>query len=154
VIPLAVIGTCLGTVDVVNNTCIYSTAAQEASGKNHVVTFQAIGNGLLFADAVGVGNVSLISAPTFTGQASSLSYVLPYTDQWRFDLNLRYYTQKDNAGGTQSRISPSFKATWQWQNSLYLEGEIGRETSKSDSNDRRDSTVRDYMYTGLRYDFR
>ncbi len=154
VIPLAVIGTCLGTIDTLNNTCVFSTAAQQGGGKNHVLTFQAIGNNLFFANAVGVGNISLISAPTYTGQASSLSYVLPYTDQWRFDLNLRYYTQKDNLGGTQNRISPSFKASWQWQNSLYLEGEIGRETSKSFSEDRSDRTDREYMYMGLRWDFR
>jgi hypothetical protein len=154
VIPLAVIGTCLGTIDTLNNNCVFSTAAQQGGGKNHVVTVQAIGNSLLFPNAVGVGNVSLISAPTYSGQASSLSYVLPISDQWRFDLNLRYYTQKDNLGGTQNRIAPSFKASWQWQNSLYLEGELGRETSKSFSEDRSDKTDRDYMYMGLRWDFR
>jgi hypothetical protein len=154
VIPLAVIGTCLGTVDVSNDTCVFTTATQPASGKSHVVTFQAIGNSLFFPNAVGVGNLSLIQAPTYTGQSTSLSYVFPYTDQWRFDLNLRYYTQKDSTGGTQNRTSPSFKASWQWQNSLYLEGEIGRETSKSESETSQDRTDREYMYMGLRWDFR
>ncbi len=154
VIPLAAIGTCLGTVDTLNNTCVFSTAAQQGGGKNHVVSFQAIGNSLLFANAVGVGNISLISAPTYSGQASSVSYVLPLNDQWRFDLNLRYYTQKDKLGATQNRVSPSFKASWQWQNSLYLEGEFGREISKSVSEERSDRTDREYMYMGLRWDFR
>jgi len=80
--------------------------------------------------------------------------VLPLNDQWRFDLNLRYYTQKDNLGATQNRVSPSFKASWQWQNSLYLEGEFGREISKSVSEERSDRTDREYMYMGLRWDFR
>ncbi len=154
VIPLAVIGTCLGTVDPVNNTCILNTASQQGSGKNHVVTFQAIGNSLFFANAVGVANVSLIHAPTYDGQASSLSYVLPVGDQWRFDTNLRYYTQKDDSGGSQERLSPSLKLAWQWRNSLYLEGEMGKETSRSSSVLSRDRVTRNYMYMGLRWDFR
>lgn len=154
VIPLAVIGTCLGVIDPVNNTCIINTASQQGSGKNHVVTFQAIGNSLFFANAVGVANLSLINAPTYDGQASSLSYVLPVGDQWRFDTNLRYYTQKDNAGGSQERLSPSVKASWQWRNSLYVEGEMGRETSKSSTALSRDNVTRSYMYMGLRWDFR
>lgn len=154
VIPLAVIGTCLGVVDPVNNTCIINTASQQGSGQNHVVTFQAIGNSLFVTNAVGVANLSLISAPTYSGQASSLSYVLPIGDQWRFDTNLRYYTQKSDDGGSQERLSPSIKASWQWRNSLFLEGEMGQETSRSSNVVSRDHITRNYMYMGLRWDFR
>ena len=64
VLPLAVIGTCLGTIDHVNETCVIDTAAQQASGKNHVVTFQTVGTNLFFINAVGVANLSLIQAPS------------------------------------------------------------------------------------------
>lgn len=154
VIPLAVIGTCLGTIDPINNTCIITTDSQNGSGKNHVVTLQAIGNSLFFTNAVGVVNLSLIKSPTYDGQSSSISYVLPIGERWRFDTNLRYYSQKDNAGGTQDRFSPSFKAAWQWQNRLYIEGEAGRETAKTNSPIRTDHSTRDYVYLGLRGDFR
>jgi hypothetical protein len=154
VLPLAVIGTCLGTIDPVNETCVIDTAAQQASGKNHVVTFQAVGTNLFFANAVGVANLSLIQAPTYTGQALGVGYVLPFWEQWRIDTNLRYYTQKDDSGDKQDRISPSLKLSWQWRASLYLEGEMGREVSNSSGPTRNDRSRRDYVYMGLRWDFR
>jgi hypothetical protein len=152
VLPLAVIGTCLGTIDPVNNTCVIDTASQQASGKNHVVTFQAVGTNLLITNAVGVANLSLIQAPTYAGQALSLGYVLPFWEKWRLDANLRYYTQKDDSGDKQDRVSPSLKLAYQWRNSLYLEGEVGREVSNSSGPTRNDRTRRDYMYMGVRLD--
>jgi hypothetical protein len=152
VLPLAVIGTCLGTIDPVNNTCVIDTASQQASGKNHVVTFQAVGTNLLITSAVGVANLSLIQAPTYAGQALSLGYVLPFWEKWRLDANLRYYTQKDDSGDKQDRVSPSLKLAYQWRNSLYLEGEVGREVSNSSGPTRNDRTRRDYMYMGVRLD--
>ncbi len=154
VLPLAVIGTCLGTIDPVNNTCVIDTASQQGSGKNHVVTFQAVGTNLFFANAVGVGNLSLIQAPTYTGQALSLGYTLPFWEKWRVDANLRYYTQKDDSGDKQDRVSPSLKLAYQWRNSLYLEGEVGREESNSSGPTRNDSSRREYMYMGVRWDIR
>ncbi|MFA5243392.1 MAG: hypothetical protein WC392_13560 [Sulfuricella sp.] len=152
VLPLAVIGTCLGTIDPVNNTCVIDTASQQGSGKNHVVTFQAVGTNLFFSNAVGVGNLSLIQAPTYTGQVLSLGYTLPFWEKWRVDANLRYYTQKDDSGDKQDRMSPSLKLAYQWRNSLYLEGEVGREVSNSSGPTRNDSSRRDYMYMGVRWD--
>lgn len=154
VLPLGSIGTCLGVIDPVNLTCIIDTASQQASGNNHVVTFQAVGTNLFFANAVGVGNLSLIQAPTYTGQSLSLGYALPFWEQWRLDTNLRYYTQKTDGGDAQDRISPSVKISYQWRSSLYLEGEMGREVSNSTGPTRNDHTQRDYFYLGMRWDFR
>ncbi len=152
VLPLAVIGTCLGTIDPVNSTCVIDTASQQGSGKNHVVTFQTVGTNLFTANAVGVGSLSLIQAPTYTGQSLGLVYTLPFWEKWRFDINLRYYTQKDDSGDKQERTSPSLKLAYQWRNSLYLEGEVGREVSNSSGPTRNDRARRDYMYMGMRWD--
>jgi hypothetical protein len=152
VLPLAVIGTCLGTIDPVNNTCVIDTASQQGSGKNHVVTFQSVGTNLFFSNVVGVGNLSLIQALIYTGQALSIGYTLPFWEKWRVDANLRYYTQKDDSGDKQDRMSPSLKLAYQWRNSLYLEGEVGREVSNSSGPTRNDSSRRDYMYMGVRWD--
>jgi hypothetical protein len=154
VIPLSIIGTCLGTVDTVNDNCILSTAAMQGSGKNHAVTFQAIGNDLWLRGAVGVSNLSFIFAPSFRGEALSLSYVLPMGTQWRLDAILRYYRQHDNSGGEQWRLSPSLKLAWQWRDRLYVEGEIGQEVWQADFADRQDRTDRAYLYSGLRWDVR
>jgi hypothetical protein len=154
VLPLAVIGTCLGTIDQVNNTCLIDTASQRGSGLNHVVSMQAVGTNLLFPNAVGVANVSLIKAPTYTGEASSLGYVFPLWEQVRVDSNLRYYNQKDDSDNKQDRLSFSFKLSYQWRSSLYLEGEMGHEVSNSSGITRNDHSKRDYVYFGVRGDFR
>lgn len=153
VIPLGVIGTCLGTIDVINNTCIFNTASQQGSGNNHVVTFQAIGNSLFMPNAVGVGNISFIRAPTYHGESLGLTYMLPIGENWRIDANLRYYTQRDDDGTHQTRLSPSLKIGYQWRNRLYWEGEIGRESSTTTGPTRDDQVKRDYFFTGLRWDF-
>ncbi|BCB26439.1 hypothetical protein SKTS_13250 [Sulfurimicrobium lacus] len=152
VLPLAQIGTCLGTIDPVNNTCVIDTASQQASGKNHVLSFQTVGTNLFYANAVGVANLSLIQGPTYVGQALSLGYAIPFWERWRLDANLRYYTQKDDSDNKQDRISPSLKLAYQWRSRLFLEGEIGREVSNSTGPARDDHTTRDYMYVGVRWD--
>jgi hypothetical protein len=153
VIPLAAIGTCLGTIDFVNNTCLLDTASQQGTGKNHVVTLQAIGTNLFATNAVGVASVSFIAAPTYHGQSYSLNYVLPIRERWRIDTNLRYYTQHDNMSGGQDRTSGSVKLSYQWRNSLYLEAEVGEEVSNNSSTTQSDHTKRDYFYGGVRWDF-
>jgi hypothetical protein len=154
VLPLAVIGTCLGTIDQVNNTCLIDTASQRGSGLNHVVSMQAVGTNLFFPNAVGLANISLIKAPTFKGEASSLGYVFPLMEQFRIDSNLRYYNQKDDSDNKQDRLSFSTKLSYQWRTSLYLEGELGHEVSNSSGITRNDHSKRDYVYFGVRGDFR
>jgi hypothetical protein len=153
-IPLSVIGTCFGTVDPANDTCVITTPAQPGTGTSHALGLQVIGNGLLVRNATGVLSVNLIKAPTYYGQAVSLNYVLPLSEQWRFDSNIRYYTQDDDSGDTQSRLSPSLKVSYQWQSSLYLEAEVGQETSRSSGPTRDDHIRRDYVFGGVRWDFR
>lgn len=152
VLPLAVIGTCLGTIDTVNNNCIVDTASQQGSGLNHVVTFQAIGTNLFATNAVGAANLSLIKAPTYSGEASSLDYVFPFWDQFRLDTNLRYYNQKDDSDNKQDRLSYSLRLSRQWRANFFLEGEVGREISNSSGIIRNDHSVRNYIYVGVRGD--
>ena len=154
VIPLAVVGNCLGTVDPTNDTCIFHYDPQAASGLSHAVTLQAIASNLLFRSASGNVNWTAISAPSYRAQSLGLSYIVPIGEQWRIDTNLRYYTQSDDNGSEQSRFSPSMKLSYQWRNSLYVEGETGMEKSHSTGQDRDDQTRRDYWYFGLRWDFR
>ncbi len=155
VIPLAVIGTCLGTIDPADpDNCRFDTASQQGTGKNHVLTLQAIGTNLFATNAVGVASVSFIMAPSYSGQSISLNYVLPFWEKWRLDTNLRYYTQRDDFGGHQDRTSPSFKLSYQWGTSLFFEGEVGEEISNSSSVGFSDHIKRDYFYIGLRWDFR
>lgn len=153
-LPLAVIGTCLGVIDPVNETCVYNTAAQQASGNNHMLGFQAVGNNLFMPGAVGVGSFTYIKAPNFNGLAWGANYALPFRENWRLDAALRYYAQNDDAGGSQRRVSPSLKLSYQWQNKMYLEAEAGYESSRSETPTQSDYAQRSYVYGGVRYDFR
>lgn len=159
VIPLAVAGTCLGTIDALNDTCVFTTPGQAGSGASHVVTLQAIGNNVFRRSASAIGSLSLIRAPTYDGQSYSLSYVLPLGDAWRFDSNLRYYVQKDDNGSRQDRTSPSVKLAYQWRSSWFIDAEYGQETSHASSIDpatgeTESTTRRRYWSLGVRWDFR
>lgn len=153
ILPLTVTGpVCPGLPDGLGN-CVIATSSQSGTGSNHVLTFQAIGSDLFATNAIGVGNLSLIQAPTYRGQALNLNYVLPVRERWRLDTNLRYYTQDDDSGDSQRRISPSLRVSYRWGDSTYLEAEAGAEKSSSDGPTRNDRITRRYFFIGLRKDF-
>lgn len=152
VIPLAVIGTCLGFVDVATDNCIFNTDAQQGSGKSHVWTGQLIGSDFWMPNSVVSTNLSLIRAPTYHGRSSFVSMGIPLKNQFRLDANLRHYSQNGDDGSSQSRLSPSVKISWQWLTKLYLEAEGGYETSHSNAFGIQDKSRRDYMYIGMRWD--
>lgn len=152
VVPLSVIGLCLGVVDPINNNCIINTASQPASGVDHVLSGQLVATNLLADNAVGIANLSLIKGPTFKGSASSLGYVLPFLQLSRLEANLRYYEQSDDSADRQSRMSYSLKLSHQWFDNLYIEGEAGHERDKSTGSTNIDNSIRNYFYVGLRAD--
>jgi hypothetical protein len=131
-----------------------SMPAQAGSPNNHVFSVRAIGNNLFISNAVGSIDASLILAPTFTGQAYGISYVLLFKEAWRLDSNLHYYTQKDEAGEKQKRWSPTMKLSYRWKDSISLEAEFGKEIANIDGPLRVENSVRTYMYFGYRWDFR
>jgi len=154
VIPISLIGTCVGIIDPNNvDNCIFDTASQDASGLNHAIGFQVTGNNLFAEHAVGIASASYIKSPTYTGQSYSIGYVLPIA-QWRIDGSLRYYTQNDNVGTHIDRLSPNLRLSYQWRDSLFLEGELGREVSNTNSPTQTDETTRDYFSAGVRWEFR
>ncbi|MEW5770208.1 MAG: hypothetical protein AB1831_07560 [Pseudomonadota bacterium] len=153
VLPLSMLSACVGTIDAINGTCVIDTAAMPGSGVSHVFTVQGIGNNLFAPNAVGVGNLSHILAPTYTGTAVSLVYLRPLGEKWKLDINLRYYTQQSDNGDRQRRLSPSLRLSYQWKSNWYFEGEIGREISDYSTSTLSDHTVRDYIYFGIRWDY-
>lgn len=128
--------------------------AQPGTGNSHVFSAQAIGNNLFLPNAVGVANASYILAPTYTGQAYGVNYVLLLQEAWRFDANLRYYTQKDDLGEQQKRLSPTFKISYRWKDMVSLEAEVGQEIVKVDGPTRVEDSKRTYLFIGYRWDFR
>lgn len=152
VVPLSVVGTCIGIIDPVNNNCIINTSSQQGSGLNHVLSFQGIGTNLFVPNAVGVANLSLIKAVSYKGEAFSLGYFYPVTEHTRLDSNLRYYNQRDDSDNKQDNWTASFKLSHQWSEYLYLEGEFGHEVYYSTNLNETDHTKRNYVYLGVRGD--
>jgi len=138
------------TFDPSNNTC---KAGQNASGRTHMYSAQAIGTNLFVPNGVGIANFSWISGPTYTGQNYGMNYIFPITESWRMEGNLRYYAQKSDDGQNSSQFSPSLKLSHQWLTSLFVEGEVGINDSKT-SGTTASQNRREYLYIGLRWDYR
>jgi hypothetical protein len=127
--------------------------AMPGSGLNHVVTLQAIGTNLMGNNDVGVINGSYIKGATYKGQAVGGNYVYLLGDAWRFDLNLRYYQQRDDLQQKQVRTSPSLKIGYRWE-PVTIEAEAGQENVKVDGPTMTERSNRKYMFIGYRLDLR
>ena len=128
--------------------------SQPGTGNNHVISGQAIGNNIFRKNDVAVMNGSFIISPTYTGQAYGLNYVLQLLDTLRLDGSMRFYTQKDDAGGKQTRLNPSVRLTYRVKDRLSLECEAGNEVDETNSPASKTRSNRRYIYFGYRWDFR
>lgn len=144
-------GICLAdSYDLITKTC---RASSEASGRTNMYSFQAIGTNLFVQNGVGVTYFGWVAGPTYTGQNLGLSYIFPIMENWRLESNARYYTQKSDSGQNSTQFSPSMKLVHQWGSSLSIEGEIGYSESKN-SGVTTSKNRREYLYFGLRWDYR
>jgi hypothetical protein len=129
-----------------------TAAAEAGTGIQHVISVQAIGNGLWAENDVGVVNGSFIKTTNYTGESLGLNYVFLYGDSWRLDGNLRYYAQHANDGQRQKRWTPSFKIGYRWTQ-VTLEAEFGAE-DVTESGPKPGRSTRQYFFLGYRWDFR
>jgi hypothetical protein len=127
--------------------------ALPGSGLNHVLSVQAIGNGLWAVNDVGVVNANLIFGDTYRGQALGANYVFIYRDNWRLDGGLRYYGQRNDQSEKQVRLTPTFKVAYTWK-FVTLEAEIGSENVRIDGPERVERSRRNYFFVGYRADMR
>jgi tetratricopeptide (TPR) repeat protein len=140
----------VGSYDANNNTC---QAGQAAQGTTNTVSLQAIGTNLFLANAVGVASASFSNSAEFSGQNYGLNYMLPLSEVWRLESNLRYFSSKSNNGSGQTNFSPAIKLGYQWRSSVFLEGEVGYSDQKSTGLNP-GQNKREYIYLGLRWDYR
>ncbi len=127
--------------------------AQPGAGNSNIVSGQALGTNLMLPNDTVVLNASLIDSPTSFGQSYNASYVIPYK-AWRFDVIMRYYTQKDTQDQKQERISPTFKAIYRFRNSVSFELEAGNENVDEKGPLRETHSRRRYFFGGYRWDLR
>ena len=142
---------CAGTsYDPNNNTC---AAGQSSQGRTNTYTTQAIGTNLFVPGGVGVAMASHYSGGGFSGQNYGLNYIFPFAEVWRLEGNLRYFSSKSDNGSGQTNFSPSVKLGYQWRSTIFLESEIGFSDQKTTGTNA-GTNKREYLYLGLRWDFR
>lgn len=145
------IGICQdGTYDPATKTC---RAGQAASGRTQMYSVQAIGTNLLTPNSVGVVNASQINGPDYTGHNIGLNYIFPFALNWRFEGNLRYFSQRSTNNSQFTDFSPSLKLGRQIGTGLFIEAEVGYNDSKR-TGTTQSQTRREYLYVGARWDYR
>ena len=142
---------CAGnSYDANNNTC---QAGQNSQGRTNTFSAQAIATNLFVTNGVGVATYSYNKGADFSGQNVGLNYIYPITDAWRLEGNLRYFVSTNDNGNGQTSFSPSLKLGYQWRTTIFLECEVG-ETEQKNTGTNPGKNNREYVYVGLRWDYR
>ncbi|WP_162888612.1 tol-pal system YbgF family protein [Dechloromonas sp. HYN0024] len=136
--------------DMITKTC---RASSDASGRTNMYSAQAIATNLFVPNGIGVAYLGYISGPNYTGQNLGLSYIYPFIENWRLENNIRYYSQHSDSGQNSTQFSPSVKLVHQWRPDLSIEGELGYSDSKN-TGTTTSSNKREYLYLGIRWDYR
>ena len=118
------------------------------------ISAQAIGNNVLFENDLGLVTASFVHAPTYKGQSLVFNQVESYRENFRMDFSLQLYSQNDNFGVHQTRITPSLKLSYRMNETVSFDGEGGIENTH-DSGATKDAKItRKYFYIGYRWEFR
>lgn len=129
-------------------------SASPDSGNAHTYSMQATANNLFLENDLGVANVSYTLAKTYRAQSVAFTQVETFRRNWRLDMFLMFYRQKDVLGTEQTQIRPRLKLNYRWNDSVSLECEGGLENTHTQSLVAEDTTRRKYFFVGYRWDFR
>lgn len=130
-----------------------SLQAQPGTGNIYTYTAQAIGANFPFENTTFVANASYMTSPAYNGESLSLNTLARLTPQWQFDTFVLLYHQKDNLNVDLYRVTPTIRIDYRFFNSWTLEGSGGVEKTLSNSPSQKDSTMREFFFLGLRWDF-
>jgi hypothetical protein len=116
---------------------------------------QLIGSNLFFDNDLGIASASYVNANTYKAKSLSFSQVATLKKDWRLDLSLLLYAENNALAtiGDLTRISPTFKVTYQLSTTKNLEFGAGLEQSHT-TNSTLDSKIRRKFFNfGYRWDF-
>ncbi|OFZ67105.1 MAG: hypothetical protein A2V79_01025 [Betaproteobacteria bacterium RBG_16_56_24] len=128
--------------------------ASAGTGNTYIYSAQAIGNGLLQENDLGVASASYIDAQNYKGQSLGYTQVENFRQRWRLDISLQLYNQKDILDIRQRRTIPSVKLSYQMNQSVSFDAEGGIEDTRTTSATQVEKISRKYVYLGYRWDFR
>ena len=130
-----------------------SLQALPGSGDIWTYTAQAIGANVPFENTTFVGNASYITSPAYRGQSLTLNSLARLGQQWQFDTFVLLYHQKDSFNVDLYRVTPTVRFNYRFLDSWTLEATGGVEKTRTDSSTQKDSTLREFFFFGLRWDF-
>lgn len=114
---------------------------------------QAIGNNLLFDNDLGTASASYTNASTYKARSLSFSQVETFRTNWRLDLALFLYAENNNLTGDTTRITPSFKLSYQKTPLQNFEFGAGFEKGHMTTATLDTQTRRRFFNLGYRWDF-
>ncbi len=127
--------------------------ATPGTGNVYIYSAQLIANSLLLENDLGLASASIINAQTYKGQSLTLTQTETLRQRWRLDVSLQLYNQKDNTDVHQTRITPSLKLSYRWNESVNFDAEGGIEDTHTTSTSQDQKVRRKYVYLGYRWDF-
>jgi hypothetical protein len=116
---------------------------------------QLIGTNLWFDNDLGIASASYTNANTYKAKSLSFSQVATLQKDWRLDLSLLLYAENNALAtiGVLTRISPTFKVTYQLSTTKNLELGAGVEQSRITNTTLDSKTRRKFFNVGYRWDF-
>jgi hypothetical protein len=123
------------------------------TGNIWTYTVQGIGIDFPFEKNTFVVNASYIDSSAYSGQSLTLNSLGRYWQQWQVDLFLILYHQKDSNNVNLYRGTPTLRIDYRFFDSWTLEASGGVETTLTDSSTQKDSTLREFFFFGIRWDF-
>jgi len=132
-----------------------SLQALPGSGDIWTYTAQAIGANFPFESTTLVANASYSMSPAYRGESLTLNLLARPGQQWQFDTFVLLYHQKDNHNLNTElyRVTPTVRINYRLLNSWSIEATGGAEKTWTDDSQLKTSTLREFFFFGLRWDF-
>ena len=130
-----------------------SLQALPGTGDIWTYTAQAIGANFPFESTTFVANASYSTSPAYQGESLTLNFLARLGQQVQFDTFVLLYHQKDSFDVELYRVTPTVRMDYRFSDSWTFEASGGVEKTLTDSATQKDSTLRQFFFFGLRWDF-
>ena len=130
-----------------------SLQALPGTGNTWTYTTQVIGANFPFESTTFVANASYITSPAYRGQSLTLNSLARLGQKLQFDTFVLLYHQKDSFSVELYRVTPTVRINYRFLDSWTFETSGGVEKTLTDSSTQKDSTLRQFFFFGLRWDF-
>ena len=130
-----------------------SLQALPGTGDIWTYTAQAIGANFPFENTTFVANASYSTSPAYRGESLTLNFLSRLGQQLQFDTFVLLYHQKDSFDVELYRVTPTARIDYRFLDSWTFEATGGVEKTRTDSSTQKDSTLRQFFFFGLRWDF-